>query len=51
MGSNKGSLFLALLIGAIVAVVLLPPFAMLAWQKLRHARARLRHHRHHRGKP
>jgi hypothetical protein len=49
MGSNKGSLFLALLIGVIVAVVLLPPFAMILWRKLRHFRHR--HHRHHRRKP
>jgi uncharacterized protein (DUF2062 family) len=51
MGSNKGSVLLALLIGAMVAVVLLPPFAMIAWRKLRHLRARRRHHRHHRRKP
>jgi membrane-anchored protein YejM (alkaline phosphatase superfamily) len=45
MGSNKGSVFLALMVGAIVAVVLLPPFAMIVWQKLRHLRHRRRHHR------
>jgi hypothetical protein len=48
MGSNKGNLVLALLIGIAFAVVLLPPFAMIVWHKLRHARARHRHHRHQR---
>jgi hypothetical protein len=48
MEPNKGEMFLAVLIVGMVAVLLLPPFAMIAWHRYRHARARFLHHRHQR---
>ncbi|HEY0413086.1 MAG TPA: hypothetical protein VGD66_08085 [Allosphingosinicella sp.] len=39
---------MAVAVGGAVAVLLLPPFALIAWRRWRHARARYLHHRHQR---
>jgi hypothetical protein len=51
MGSNKGTIVLALLVGVAVLVVLLPPFLAAGLHHWRHFRARgyrfRRRHRRH----